>query len=179
MRVIAGEAKSLRLVCPKGAHIRPTTDAMREALFGSLGERVVGARFADLFAGCGSVGIEALSRGAEHCAFVEKHPRCVEAIRTNLANTRLHERATVVRGLVEREWRAVCEAHGPFDILFVDPPYDLAGFPEFGARLFAAWEGVAEDGLVVVQCRAMPADGPTRPAKVKRFGESELRYYER
>ena len=179
MRIIAGEAKSLRLVCPRGVHIRPTTDAMREALFASLAERVDGARFADLYAGCGSVGREALSRGAEHCVFIEKHPRCVEAIRTNLANTHLADRATVLRGPSERAWQGACEAHGPFDILFADPPYDLASFAGFIAGLICAWEGVAQDGLIVVQCGAALPVGSTAPAKVKRFGETELRYYER
>ena len=75
VRVIAGSARSIELSFPKGTKIRPTTDAMREALFSSLADEVEDCRFADIYAGCGSVGIEALSRGAQSCAFVEKDAR--------------------------------------------------------------------------------------------------------
>src|ERR1035437_9252506 len=109
MRVIAGSAKSRKLTVPKGAEIRPTGDMVREALFASLADRTIDARFGDLYAGSGSVGIEALSRGAAHCVFIEKNPRCVEALRANLENTGLSERAEIVRGdclkQIERVWR--------------------------------------------------------------------------
>ena len=179
MRVIAGSAGSIQLKCPRGAHIRPTTDAMRESLFGSLGDRVTDARFADLYAGCGSVGIEALSRGASLCAFVEKDARCMAALTDNLARTRLAERAVPVRGPVEGAWRRVWEAHGPFDIVFADPPYGLASFGALARRLVADEEGMAPGGLVVLQCRA-GEDLPGLPpyVRARRFGETELRYYE-
>ena len=179
MRVIAGEFRSRRLLSIPGDATRPTADRVREALFNILQTRISGASFVDAYAGTGAVGIEALSRGAEHCVFVEKHPRCVEAIRANLANTHLVERATVVRGPVEREWRGVCQAHGPFDILFADPPYNLAGFAGLIEGILQTWEGVAEDGVIVVQCSAELAPGGTQPTRVKRFGESEMRWYER
>ncbi len=180
MRVIAGSAGSLRLQYPRGADIRPTTDVVREALFASLGDRVCEARFADLYAGSGSVGIEALSRGAQTCVFVEKDPRCVQALAANLEHTRLRERGTVVRGGVERMWSATARRHGPFDIVFADPPYELSGFGQIVRRLTGEWEGVALDGLVVLQYRAGHGPGEV-PAggRVKRFGETELGFYER
>lgn len=179
MRVIAGSAGSIQLRYPRGASIRPTTDAMREALFGSLGDRVPGARFADLYAGCGSVGIEALSRGARLCAFVERDARCIAALADNLGRARLADRAVTVRGRVERVWGRVWEAHGPFDIVFADPPYGLASFGAVARRLVVDKEGIAPGGLVVLQCRA-GEDLPGLPPcpRVRRFGETELRYYE-
>ena len=98
MRVIAGEAKSLHLKVPAQAGLRPTMDAMRETLFASLAPELGGARFADLYAGSGAVGIEALSRGAQFTVFVESDARCTEVIRENLTNTRLAEWGLVVRG---------------------------------------------------------------------------------
>lgn len=152
---------------------------MRESLFGSLGDRVTDARFADLYAGCGSVGIEALSRGAGLCVFVEKDARCMAALTENLARAHLAERAVTVRGPVERAWRRVWEAHGPFDIVFADPPYGLESFAGVAQRLVADKEGIAPGGLVVLQCRA-GEDLPGLPAcvRARRFGETELRYYE-
>ncbi len=96
MRVISGTAKGRTLKSP-GAATRPITDRVKENLFNVLGARIVGANALDLFAGAGSVGIEALSRGARHCAFVEKDNAALRAIKENLELTRLTERATVVR----------------------------------------------------------------------------------
>jgi len=164
---------------PKNARIRPTTDAMREALFASLGDRVIGARFADLYAGCGSVGIEALSRGAASCVFVEKDRRCAQTIAENLAHTGLGETATVHKGPVERLWPRISDTDGPFDIVFVDPPYDLPGFGEFVRRLAVGCEGVAPGGMVVLQYGAdHDTLGLPEAVRAKRFGESVILFFE-
>lgn len=123
MRVIAGEARGTRLApVPEGT--RPLSDRAREGAFSSLGPAVTGARCADLFAGTGAVGIEALSRGAAGCTFVEARTPAIRTIRENLSRTRLEDRARVVRADV-RTWLA--GAPGPFDLVFLDPPYDLSG----------------------------------------------------
>ena len=180
VRIIAGTAKSVALTYPGGAHIRPTTDAVRESLFGSLVEDVPGSRFADLYAGCGSVGIEALSRGASHCVFVERAHACVTALAGNLDKTHTQDRANVVRGRVERVWSRVCEAQGPFDIVFADPPYDHGGIEMIVSRLVCAWEGVAHGGLVVLQCSVALGEGTLPdPDKRRRFGQTEIRFYRR
>ena len=120
MRVVAGEFKGRRLVAPRGARTRPTADRVREALFSMLGD-VGEARVLDLYAGSGALGIEALSRGAGHADFVERDPRAVAAIERNLS--RLEVDAVVERADALR-WLA--RAEGPFDLVFCDPPYDVA-----------------------------------------------------
>ena len=85
MRITGGEARGIPLVLPRGDAVRPATDAMRQAVFSSLGARVPGARFLDLFAGSGACRLEALSRGASGGTFVEKNPQAVACLRRNLA----------------------------------------------------------------------------------------------
>jgi 16S rRNA (guanine966-N2)-methyltransferase len=180
VRIIAGSAKSIPLRFPKGANTRPTTDAMREALFSSLADRVEGARFADIYAGSGSVGIEALSRGAEHCVFLDRDARCAAAIAANLRAAHLEDRAAILRGDAGRLWSAACAAYGPFDVVFADPPYGLESFEGLLARLVEGWEGVATGGLVVVQCEV---DGPPRcsvqPDRRRKHGSTEVWTFER
>lgn len=120
MRIVAGEFKGRRLAAPRGTGTRPTADRVREALFSMLGD-VGGARVLDLYAGSGALGIEALSRGAASAVFVERDPQAVAAIERNLAP--LDVEAAVRRADVVR-WLA--RAEGPFDLVFCDPPYDVA-----------------------------------------------------
>jgi 16S rRNA (guanine966-N2)-methyltransferase len=120
VRIVAGEFKGRRLATPRGTGTRPTADRVREALFSMLGD-VGGARVLDLYAGSGALGIEALSRGAASAVFVEHDPQAVAAIERNLAP--LDVEAAVRRADVVR-WLA--RAEGPFDLVFCDPPYDVA-----------------------------------------------------
>ena len=120
---------------PPDADIRPTTDAMRETLFASLARVIQGARFADLYAGSGAVGIEALSRGAELAVFVDSDSRCTEVIRANLANTNLAEGGIVVRGRLPVVWTRIAQMHEPVDVVFADPAYDSPDLPDLAARL--------------------------------------------
>ena len=87
MRVIAGKARRMSLITPKGSDVRPTTDRIKETLFNMIQNEIEGSRFLDLFAGSGGIGIEALSRGAEYCAFADKDKRSVACIHENLAHT--------------------------------------------------------------------------------------------
>jgi 16S rRNA (guanine966-N2)-methyltransferase len=118
VRVIAGEFRSRRLKTLPGLTLRPTPDRLREALFNVLAPRIEGATFLDAYAGSGSVGIEALSRGAGHAIFVEKHFAAVNMIRENLASLKVQDRATILQ-------RASLGALGQLDadIYFLDPPY--------------------------------------------------------
>jgi len=178
LRVIAGKAGSLPLKVPQDPGIRPTTDAMRETLFASLATVIQGARFADLYAGSGAVGIEALSRGVELAVFVDSDSRCTEVIGANLANTSLSEGGIVLLQRLPADWTQIAEVHGPFDIVFVDPPYNSPDLPELAERLVVGGEGIVQGGIVAIQHDRSESLLPDiQPDKVKEFGQSRLDFY--
>ena len=121
MRIIAGEAKGTRLHAVPGG-TRPLSERAREGLFSSLGGEVEGARCADVYAGTGALGLEALSRGAASCLFVDASRGAVRAIQANLVKTKLLERARVVH---HDALRALQREEGSFDLVFLDPPYAI------------------------------------------------------
>ncbi len=147
MRVVAGEARGRNIVAPEGTRTRPTSDRVRESIFnmlfslGATGE----VEALDLYAGCGALGIEALSRGATHCTFVEKDRRAVQSIRDNLDSLGYTDRATVVQADV-LEWVARHEDH--FDVVLADPPYADESWESLLDQLDARFV-VAEAGEVV------------------------------
>lgn len=150
MRVIAGKARGRKLRLVPGEGTRPITDRAKEALFGILGPELPGARFLDLFAGTGSVGIEALSRGAAACDFVEQAPKALETIHANLAGTGLAgEHARVLRREV-LAFLAQMPAE-PYHIVFVAPPQYKGIWLRTLEALDAQPGWLAEDGLIVVQ----------------------------
>ena len=141
VRVVAGDLRGRRIEAPVSDATRPTTDKVREAVFNALGSLgvVEGARIVDLFAGTGAMGIEALSRGADHCVFVEKDRAALQVLRTNIKNLDLESRTSVISGdavLVAGQQRDV-------DVLIADPPY---GYNEWGTLLHNV-----EAGLVVLE----------------------------
>lgn len=123
LRVIGGEKRGFPLASPKGGTVRPTANRVRKALFDILGQRVEDAQVLDLFAGTGAVGIEALSRGAASCLFVEADSRNIEVIRDNLRVCRLESSAEVYRGNLPACLSLLMRSR-PLDLAFVDPPYD-------------------------------------------------------
>ena len=127
MRVVAGSAKGRRLQAPDGIGVRPTGDRVREAMFDMLGslDLVEGRSVADLFAGTGALGIEALSRGAARATFVDDAAAALDIVRTNLVITGLYARATVVKADV-LDWVVTAT---PVDVAFADPPYSFDAWP--------------------------------------------------
>ncbi|HJR59488.1 MAG TPA: 16S rRNA (guanine(966)-N(2))-methyltransferase RsmD [Vicinamibacterales bacterium] len=123
MRIIAGTLKGRRLDAPDWPGLRPTSDRLRETLFNVLAPRIEGVRFLDAFAGTGAVGIEALSRGASHVTFVEQDPRAQRLIEANLARCGVSDRHAIIRAGFAA---AAGRLPGPFQILFLDPPYGAA-----------------------------------------------------
>lgn len=122
MRVIAGEWRRRPLVAPEGKDTRPTADRTREALFSMLTSRLgtfEGLQVADLFAGSGALGLEALSRGARRCLFAEQDPAAIRALRRNIASLGAQDRCDVRAGSV----MALGPAKAPFDLILMDPPY--------------------------------------------------------
>ncbi|MBC7263781.1 MAG: 16S rRNA (guanine(966)-N(2))-methyltransferase RsmD [Chloroflexi bacterium] len=120
MRIIGGTAKGTRLYSVPGLTTRPITDRVKEALFNILGVAVQGARFLDLFAGTGSVGIEALSRGAALAVFVERDKRAIKTIQRNLRATHLEQKGRLIRRDVFDYLSDPCDE--PFDFIYIAPP---------------------------------------------------------
>ena len=171
VRIIAGEFKSRRLVAPEGDQTRPTPDRLREALFSALGNCVEDKVFLDAYAGSGSVGIEALSRGAKRAIFVEKHPKALAALRANLASLGLTDRATVITTAVSRAL-----ATQPADIIFLDPPYDRE------SEYSLAMEAIPECKLLLVQHSirlTLPeVSGELTRVRQMRQGDNVVSFYE-
>jgi 16S rRNA (guanine966-N2)-methyltransferase len=149
VRISGGLARGIELLVPKGDAVRPATDGMRQAVFSSLGDRVVGARFADLFAGSGAYGLEAFSRGAAGGTFVERNARALACLRRNIAAV-CRSMGKGGEELVAVEADALslpAGAGAPPDLIFVDPPYDSIGeiapplFAKLAAALGADWRG--------------------------------------
>jgi 16S rRNA (guanine966-N2)-methyltransferase len=150
LRVIAGSVGGRKLVAPKG-DARPSTDRLKEALFSSLGARVLDATVLDLYAGSGALAIEALSRGAASAVLVDSDVAATAAIRANLATTGFEAVARVERIPVERFVTARVR-DAPFDLVFLDPPYDVPS--EVVAEVLnalAVAEVVTEEATVVVE----------------------------
>src|SRR5262245_17677166 len=178
MRVIGGSLKGRRLKAPTWEGLRPTSDKLRETLFNILAPRIEGARVLDGYAGTGAVGIEALSRGASHVTFVEQAGRAIRLIATNL------ERA----GVVDRERYAIIRAgfvgtgsrrpQGPFDIVFLDPPYGAA---ELAHALEEAQELVGDGTILIVEhAKRDPAPvtaGALDRTRTLTSGDSALAFY--
>ncbi|MBC7220821.1 16S rRNA (guanine(966)-N(2))-methyltransferase RsmD [Candidatus Bipolaricaulota bacterium] len=123
MRISAGEYRGQRLAGPRGAGIRPLRDRVRLALFDTVRELVPGARFLDLFAGTGAVGLEALSRGAAHAVFVDGSAQAVRLVRENIRRLGCGPRAEVVEGDTFAALRSLARRKGEFDLVFVGAPY--------------------------------------------------------
>jgi 16S rRNA (guanine966-N2)-methyltransferase len=128
LRIVAGERKGQRLRVPTGEHVRPTSERLREAVFSMLLSRLgglEGAEVLDLFAGTGALGLEALSRGAAHCTFVESHRSVIPVLRGNIAGLDYEGKADVLAFSYERALAMMVRQGLCYDLLFVDPPYRM------------------------------------------------------
>jgi 16S rRNA (guanine966-N2)-methyltransferase len=182
-RVIAGSARGARLIGP-GEKTRPLGDRVKQTLFAILEPSIRGRPFLDLYAGSGSAGIEALSRGASGAVFVESDRKAVGAIQRNLEITGLGGPSVVISDRSVASWLAkVGGGAGPFATVVIDPPYDkpaelnrsLAGIAEAGRGAI-----LAEDGIVVAKhfWKASPDPNPLlRSFRQERFGETALSFY--
>jgi 16S rRNA (guanine(966)-N(2))-methyltransferase RsmD len=124
MRVISGLSRGRKLKTPKGRNLRPTSDRVKESIFNILGKEVDGKAALDLFAGTGSLGIEALSRGASHVVFVEKGNQAVRLIEQNVAGCDMRSRSEIIQNDVHRAIGILERRRNCFDLIFMDPPYE-------------------------------------------------------
>ena len=179
MRIVAGRHRGRRLVAPKGLDVRPTSDRAREALFNILehgGHPLEGASFLDLFAGCGAVGLEALSRGAAQVTLVERHRPALDAIGKNIAALGAGDRVRLIAADASRLGRAPAT----FDLVFIDPPYGSGLLPGTLAALTAqGW--LAPAACIVCETaageRVVPPPGLTMQLE-RRYGAARLTFLE-
>lgn len=169
MRVVSGELGGRKLVSPEGTSTRPTTDRAREAIFNALGSAGLldGALVADLFAGTGAVGIEAISRGAAHCTFVERDRNALRALEENVDTLDLADRTRIMRS--DAMQAAVTL---DVDIVFADPPYDFDAWEQFLANVRA-------DFVVVESGRALKEQAGWTTTRSKRYGRAWVSFLER
>lgn len=165
MRVVAGDLRGRRIEAPAGDTTRPTTDKVREAVFNALGSMAVieGANVLDLFAGTGAMGIEALSRGAARCVFVERDGRAVEVLRRNVEQLGIADRSVVIHG------DALVSAGLPADVVIADPPY---GYGEWERLL-----SLTAAPLVVVESGSVPPVVPGwEVRRERRYGRTHVAF---
>jgi 16S rRNA (guanine966-N2)-methyltransferase len=167
MRIIAGELKGRRIARPDDPRVRPITDRLKEAWFGVLGQRVVGASVVDLFAGSGALGLEALSRGAVAVDFVEFSPRSLEALRRNIAALKVGDRARVRRADALRFAGRL--GRTAYDLAFADPPFST----DHAERLVAIFREHPFASTLTLQHRA---DRVIEGDDVRRYGTHAITF---
>lgn len=182
MRIIAGDARGMVLATPPEI-VRPTMDRVRAAIFSSLGDAVPGARVLDLFSGSGAMGVEALSRGARSCTFVELNPACVACVRANLKKAGLEGNVQTMDALKYLDLYAMPES---FDLIFADPPYSkAAGSRDFSQELLkhpGLATVLAPHGTFILEYFSRmeePENAAWRLLRARRYGKSEIAYYVR
>ncbi len=179
MRVVGGAARSLRLQGTIAPGARPTTERVRAAIFNILSpDFYEGERALDLFAGSGSLGIEALSRGVAWADFVERDRKQCGVIRSNLENTGFHRKAKVFQADAAK---VLDSLDGPYCLVMLDPPYRLTQLGEVLEKISRAPGLVAEPGIVVVghsrHLELLPRYGPLSRESRRRYGDNVVEFY--
>ena len=180
VRITGGEFRSRSLQTPRGAHTRPSHAQLRQALFNSIQDRIAGSRCLDLFAGAGTLGFEALSRGAAHVAAFETHVEALHCIRANAKALEIGEPLKIFDRDVSKAW-SLMAAQGPWDLIFADPPYHLG----WAMRMLelGPWDQIlAPQGLLILQWFEKNQVLPDRLGKLekvreKHYGDSVLTHY--
>lgn len=175
LRVAGGSARGVPLSAPRGLRLRPTTGQVREAIFNILGDSLVGARVLDLYAGTGSLGIEALSRGAASALFIERDGAAVGTILENLSRTGLSDRGRVLRGRLPGAAASVDEC---YSVVLMDPPYGDVSAEE---TLLAIAARLESEGSIVFEhsSRYNPPERPTglRRVETRTYGDTGVAFY--
>jgi len=177
LKIVAGTAKGKQLLAPAGNDLtRPTSEKVREAIFGSIQFEITGSTVLDLFAGSGAWGIEALSRGAEHAVFVDKGREAVGLVRANLRSTGLAAKGEVVAADFRKAMSRL--AGRQFDFIFADPPYAAGLYEEViaGVREYGL---LREDGMLILEhdnTQDFSRREDLAVRKVKRYGRTFVTY---
>lgn len=182
MRIISGSAKGRRLKAPPGLNTRPITDMIKEALFNVWGTRLYEAKMLDLFAGSGSVGIEALSRGAEYVVFVDNSNSAVKVIRENLNHCNFESGFDIYRGDVFQVLKRIAHRSTKFDLIYIDPPFTQDSLFKTVMELLSQLDILESAGIIVIRTprkKDMPSFEPLYKYRHDNYGESSLYYYRR
>ncbi len=186
MRIIGGTARGRSIHWFQDARLRPMTDRLKESIFDILGDSVAGASVLDLFAGTGSLGLEALSRGAARCVFVDNRRRCTDTIRKNLSLLGFEDRSLVVQADVFRLLRRTFDPGYRFELVFVDPPYAMTDDAVLASALYAALDEaapslLAPEATVLLRRKSRaPAFAPLRflhEEQSRTYAESEITFF--
>lgn len=180
MRVIAGKWGGIRLIFHGQKGVRPTTDRVKETLFNIISDRLEGARVLDLFAGTGSWGIEALSRGAKEAVFVEKSHRMVQNIRENLEKVRCGGNFEIIAQDVSRFLEKPKISRERFDIIFADPPYQLR-LGNTVLRALSKQRFLERRGIFILKhgsAEKLTETDALKLFRTKKMGETQLSFFE-
>lgn len=174
MRVVSGSARGRRLKELQGMETRPTTDKVKESLFNVIQFDIPGRKVLDLFGGTGQLGIEALSRGAAHCTFIDQRRDAVALIRENLKLCRLEENAKVMQG---DSLAFLGSCREKFDVIFLDPPYHT-DLMDRALELVTKIDILSEHGIIICETMAdrqlPPMEAPYEWGKDYRYGQIKL-----
>lgn len=179
MRIIAGQYKGHRLVCPTGRDVRPTLDRVKEAVFSKISYLLPDSRVLDLFSGCGNLGLESLSRGAEKVYFCESDRRHIASIKKNISTLKIAKENYVFAGEVFFALNKIKDSGLKFDVIFADPPYkqihksgrkseNKTLTVEYLVENSIVWELMDEDSVFVVE-HQKDVNLPVETDKIKRF----------
>jgi len=180
LRVISGSAKGKKLKAPSGLNTRPITDMIKEALFNVLGPRVPDSKMLDLFAGSGSVGVEALSRGAHTVVFVDNSNEAVKVVKENLNNCNFSSKYQVLRSDVFKALGLLQRHDNRFDLIYIDPPFTNERIFNQIMTAIDETDILEPDGIVIIRTprrKEMPMFNGLHKYRSNNYGESILHYY--
>jgi 16S rRNA (guanine(966)-N(2))-methyltransferase RsmD len=179
MRIIAGEKRGFTLMAPKGEATRPTLSRVRESIFSILGAQIIDAHIIDLFAGAGTLGLEALSRGAAHCTFLENGRHAIDALSANIDKLGYAAQSTLINKNAIT-WAVSAELPQQPLIIFADPPYHQQ-FAQKTLEALAANPTLPADSLLILQCgkrdQVAETAGPLTLTRTEKYGETIVHFF--
>lgn len=182
LRIIGGTARGIRITAPDTDKTRPTLDRVKESVFNILMPYLADTNVLDLFSGSGNLGIEALSRGAARAVFVDQSRKCKNITIENLNKTKFTDKATVLNMDVNRAIKYLAEKGEKFDIIFMDPPYNM-NFLAKTIQLLDDFDIISEDGIVACEHqedeKAPEESGRLKKVKSRSYGDTLFSFYER
>ncbi|MDR0853466.1 MAG: 16S rRNA (guanine(966)-N(2))-methyltransferase RsmD [Clostridiales Family XIII bacterium] len=179
MRVIAGDFRGRRLISPEGRDVRPTIDRVKEAIFSILTYDVDGAVVLDLFSGSGNLGIEALSRGASFCYFVDISKKSIELTHQNIGIVGAEAKSKVLHSDYRRAVSAIAKQEGNIDLVFIDAPYNMCEYGEVLSVFFEEGKGLLSGEAIIIIERDKRNGGYELPnglelLKTRKYGQTEI-----